>query len=156
MFALYKKELQSYFLSPIAYFVIYPGHRQCFIIYLYVLVPVHLLREHFLFHLPVTAADHADIFGRAEKRHGDPAALQSAECYPDRHGEVSCHCHHPADDAGRLSVLPHPHLHLRPCDLVQPHLYLHRILPVRSGLHRTGHLHLVSDGNAAAGNSPRD
>ena len=139
MFALYKKELQSYFLSPIAYFVIaffMATFSLTFIqdignvsssTYTFSFPSIFYVNIfYFIFLLPLLTMR---TFSE-ERKNGTETLLLSS----------------------RLSVLPHPHLHLRPCDLVQPHLYLHRILPVRSGLHRTGHLHLVSDGNAAAGN----
>ena len=161
MFALYKKELQSYFLSPIAYFVIaffMATFSLTFIqdignvsssTYTFSFPSIFYVNIfYFIFLLPLLTMR---TFSE-ERKNGTETLLLSSPLNVTQ--IVMAKFLATATILLMMLVVSlfYPILHLRPCDLVQPHLYLHRILPVRSGLHRTGHLHLVSDGNAAAGN----
>ena len=162
MFALYKKELQSYFLSPIAYFVIaffMATFSLTFIqdignvsssTYTFSFPSIFYVNIfYFIFLLPLLTMR---TFSE-ERKNGTETLLLSS---PLNVTQIVM-----AKFLATATIL----LMMLVVSLFYPiltsiygrviwssHLYLHRILPVRSGLHRTGHLHLVSDGNAAAGN----
>ncbi|MFR0949539.1 MAG: ABC transporter permease [Ruminococcus callidus] len=99
MFSLYKKELQSYFLSPIAYFVIaffMATFSLTFIqeignvsssTYTFSFSSIFYVNIfYFIFLLPLLTMR---TFSEERKRHGNLAALQPAERHADRYGKVS-------------------------------------------------------------------